>query len=128
MRLLLDSNALIWMVYAPERLSAKARAALQSEANELWVSDAAIWEISNKMRRGRLPNAGSSVMYILAEMEVRGVNRLPIELSHILAGEDLPFHHSDPFDRMMIAQGQIEEMTLVSADGEFAKYSAKLLW
>jgi len=127
-RLLLDSQALIWMVYSPERLSPAARKALASQANHLLVSHASIWEISFKTSRGRLPDAGSSVVYILAEMELRGVNLLPIHLRHVLATEKLPLHHSDPFDRILIAQAMVENLTLASADREFRKYDAKLLW
>jgi PIN domain nuclease of toxin-antitoxin system len=119
---------MLWMFCQPELLSPRATQALQSQENELHVSHAALWEISNKLRSGRLPLAGSSIMYVLVEMGLRGFAQVPIELSHVLASENLPFHHSDPFDRIMIAQAISEDMTMVSADGEFKRYDVKLLW
>lgn len=126
--MLLDSQALLWMLYSPERLSSGAREALASQANELRVSHASIWEISFKTSRGKLPDAGSPVLYILEEMGLRNLKLLPIKLSHILATERLPLHHGDPFDRMLIAQAFAEGIPLASADREFRKYGVKLLW
>jgi PIN domain nuclease of toxin-antitoxin system len=127
-RLLLDTHILLWMFYEPERLSAKAKAALEGGGNELVASHAALWEISTKARRGKLARAGSSVRYILGEMEVRRVGLLPIKLAHILASEDLPYHHGDPFDRIMIAQALSEGLTLVTADAAMRRYDVPTLW
>ena len=97
MRLLLDSHALLWAIYSPERLSARIALLLQDEANELVVSHASLWEILSKVARGRLLLAGTSVEGVKERVDTLGVTYLPIELSRILLAASLPQHHSDPF-------------------------------
>jgi PIN domain nuclease of toxin-antitoxin system len=128
MKLLLDSHVLIWMVYRPERLTAAVRDAVTDPANERFVSYAALWEISAKTSRGKLPEAGSSLRYILKELPALRIEPLRIRLRHLLVAEQLLPVHSDPFDRIQLAQAQSEKLTFVTADKECQKYGVPYLW
>jgi PIN domain nuclease of toxin-antitoxin system len=122
-RLLIDSNAFIWIVSQPEELSTAADHALRDAANDRYVSMAAIWEISIKLSTGKLSLPGTlrdAVGYVAA-------TPLPIALPHILRTQTLPFHHRDPFDRMMIAQAMEEGLTIVTRDRIFASYNVSVL-
>jgi len=127
-RLLLDSNALIWAYERPSELSPAARAAIGETANERFVSMASLWEIAIKIKTGKLNTIGSSVAYLRDEMEAYGISLLPIRYEHILQLESLPHHHSDPFDRLLIAQALTESLPILSGDRAFANYGIKLVW
>lgn len=116
------------MLYDDKRLSAKAAAALQDEDNELKVSYATLWELTMKISRKGLPLIGSSVLYMMQELTNVDVSLLRIQRNHILAVEQLPYFHGDPFDRMLIAQAAVEGLTLVTADAAMRKYAVSLLW
>lgn len=128
LRLLLDSHALLWAIYSPERLSARIALLLQDEANELVVSHASLWEILSKVARGRLLLAGTSVEGVKRRVDALGVTSLPIELSHILLAASLPHHHSDPFDRILIAQAKAEALPVVTTDAALSAYGAEIVW
>jgi PIN domain nuclease of toxin-antitoxin system len=123
LRLLIDSNAFIWMVSRPAELSSSARQAVVDTANERFVSIAAIWEISIKLSNGKLTLPGT------LEQSIDGMaaTLLPITLPHIKRAQSLPFHHRDPFDRMMIAQAMEEGLTIVTRDRIFAFYNVSVL-
>lgn len=127
MRLLLDTNVLIWALARPGRLTAEARAALVDPANSLVVSAVCAWEIAIKLARGDLPvppDAGRWLPPLLAE---RGFTPLAITLEHALGVERLPFHHRDPFDRLLIAQAILERLTIVTGDPAFESYGVPLI-
>ncbi|MEH2413950.1 type II toxin-antitoxin system VapC family toxin [Nostoc sp.] len=105
-----------------------AIAHIADETNELWLSVASIWEMGIKVAIAKLPLADPLDSYISSRMTVLAMRSLEITASHALQAAALPLHHRDPFDRMLIAQAQIEEMTLVSADSMFNKYDISLLW
>ena len=128
MKLLLDTQCWLWWFAQPERLNEEAIAHIADENNELWLSVASIWEIGIKVAIGKLPLPDPLNSYISSRMTQLGVRSLEITVSHALQAAALPLHHRDPFDRMLIAQAQIEEMTLVSADSMFNKYYISLLW
>jgi len=128
MKLLLDSHVAIWMLYDDKRLSANAAAALQNEDNELKVSYATLWELTMKISRKGLPLIGSSVPYMMQELTNVDVSLLRIQRNHILALEQLPRLHGDPFDRMLIAQAAVEGLTLVTADAAMHQYAVPMLW
>ena len=128
MRLLLDSHALIWAIYSPDRLSLQASQLLHDEANELIVSHATLWELFSKIGRGKLLLAGTSVDRVMERISALGVMLLPIELSHIVSSASLPHHHSDPFDRMLIAQALEQNLPILTADTIFAAYGAPVIW
>lgn len=127
MKLLLDTHAMIWAFSEPERLPPKARAAIEDSRNDVWVSSAATWEIAIKHALGRMPLPTSPEVYLPARIAHYGFRELPISVAHTLAVAALPNHHRDPFDRMFVAQAQVEGLTLVSVDPEIAKYRVHLL-
>ncbi len=128
MKLLLDTQCWLWWFTQPELLNEAAIAHIGDETNELWLSVASIWEMGIKVAIGKLPLADPLDSYISSRMTVLAMRSLEITASHALQAAALPLHHRDPFDRMLIAQAQIEEMTLVSADSMFNKYDISLLW
>jgi PIN domain nuclease of toxin-antitoxin system len=128
LRLLLDSNVLLWALSDRKRLTAKVRRLLESEEQELLVSRASIWELSIKVAKGRLEMPGSSVQSLLDEIGKMGVLILPIRDAHILRTETLPHHHGDPFDRMIVAQALEEGCTILSSDTALAAYDARVIW
>lgn len=124
MRLLLDSHVFLWAYSEPDRLSAAAAAAVASAAHEPWLSHASVWELTIKLSLGRLRLAGS-LSDLIRDSKVR---LLPIGLGHIGATARLPPHHSDPFDRMLVAQAIEEGLTLVTADTAIQRYPVAWLW
>lgn len=129
MKLLLDTHCWLWWFAQPERLSEDAIAQIADETNELWFSVASIWEIGIKVAIGKLQLPEPIDTYISTRMVNLGARFLEITAPHALQAAVLPLHHRDPFDRMLIAQAQIEGMTLVSADPIFQQYSdLSLLW
>jgi PIN domain nuclease of toxin-antitoxin system len=122
-RLLLDTDALIWTLADPTRLSAYAAEKIQDKSNDVLVSVVGIWEIGVKRAKGKLDIPGD-LEAMIVEKEF---DPLPLALSHALAVEALPHQHHDPFDRMLIAQAQIEELTLVTSDREMRHYPISVL-
>ncbi len=123
MRLLVDSNALIWAVSRPSELALGTRKALEDPDNERLVSIAAMWEIAIKISVGKLSLPDS----IPAALNLIGAEPLSIAPDHILRLQNLPHHHRDPFDRMMIAQALEENLTIVTRDRAFRAYGVPLL-
>ena len=127
MKLLLDTHAFIWWDSDPARLSARALAALRDPANEAWLSVASVWEMVIKAQLGklalRLPLAG-----IVRQQQANGLQILPVSVAHALAVEGLPAVHKDPFDRMLIAQANVEGAELISADQVVRQYAVRVLW
>jgi PIN domain nuclease of toxin-antitoxin system len=117
-RLLLDTNALLWLLAGDPRLGAQARREVEAAA-ELVVSSASLWEIAIKVSIGKLA-ALPGLPAVLAEA---GVRRLGIEDEHLRRLESLPWHHRDPFDRLLIAQAQAEALTVLTADPAFGDYA-----
>lgn len=127
MRLLLDTHVFIWWADDPEKLSPAALAALEDEANELVLSVASVWEMQIKIQLGKLKLSLPLKELIKNQQETNNLTVSPVALPHVLALEALPFHHKDPFDRLLIAQSIEEGLTLVTADSQFSAYSVKLL-
>lgn len=123
MRLLLDTSTLLWWLDDDPKLGAAARAAIAAPGNEVFVSSASAWEISVKRASGKL----DAPFDIAAALERSYFVELPIELVHAVAAGELPPHHRDPFDRMLVAQAHLGGLTLVADDAEFAKYDVELL-
>ena len=129
MRLLLDTLAFLWWVFADSRLSHRARAAIaDDEESDIFVSAASVWEITTKFRIGKLPDAGSVAHDVAAVLAAGGFEALPVSVAHAQRGGDLGGRHGDPFDRMLIAQAMIENTTLVSNERAFDAYAVKRLW
>lgn len=128
MRLLLDSHALIYAVDAPARLSASAKTALQDPANELLLSAATIWEISIKVGLKKLTLSVPFRPWMNQAIVDLGLTLLPITVDYADSQANLPDHHRDPFDRLLIAQATVEAISIVSADSIFDQYNVKRLW
>lgn len=123
MRLLIDSNAFIWMVSQPRELSAASREALVDPANERFLSIAAVWEVAIKLSGGKLELPGT----LQAAVDGMAAEILQITMRHVGRIQTLPFHHRDPFDRMMIAQAIEEGLTIVTRDRHFPAYGVPVL-
>ena len=127
MRLLLDTHAFLWFMAGDARLSGAARRAIEASDGEWWLSTASIWEmaIKSSLRRLMLPAQASDY---IADKVQRGLQILAIDWPVAAAVEGLPFHHRDPFDRLIIAQAQAERLDMVTKDKVFRKYGVKVVW
>lgn len=128
MRVLVDTHALLWAMTGDRKLSRRARSVLASFANEVFVSAASAWEISTKHRIGKLPSAEALVADFARLVEQLGFHPLPISLEHAQRAGALPGDHRDPFDRMLIAQAQSENLPLISNERVFDFYGIKRIW
>lgn len=127
MKLLLDTHTFIWWADQPEKLSPDALSALEDEANELLLSVASVWEMQIKIQLGKLKLSLPLKELIKNQQEANDLTISPVALAHVLALDALPYHHKDPFDRLLIAQSIEEGLTIVTADSQFSAYSVKLL-
>jgi len=127
MRLLLDTHVWLWWLAEPERLPSDIHAALEDGGNELFLSVVTSWEIAIKYALGKLPLPESPAAFVETRLLRDGLHTLPIEHRHALAVAELPFHHHDPFDRLLIAQAQGESIILASVDPKMKAYDVDLL-
>ena len=127
MKLLLDTHVFIWWADQPEKLSPAALSALEDEANELLLSVASLWEMQIKIQLRKLKLSLPLKGLVKNQQETNELTVLPVELTHVLALDALPFHHKDPFDRLLIAQSNVEGLTIVTADSQLSAYSVRLL-
>jgi|SRR5215813_12013953 PIN domain nuclease of toxin-antitoxin system len=127
MKLLLDTHIFIWSDEEPERIPQPQLSAMEDETNDLVLSVASVWEMQIKIQIGKLKLRMPLQEIIDEYQSVNDLQILPIEYKHILALDQLPFHHKDPFDRLIIAQAIAEDFTLVSADPKFSAYAVKLM-
>lgn len=128
MKMLLDAHALLWFFAGSDRLSAKALAQIQDTQNLIFVSAATLWEISIKDSLGKLFLPEPFEQLFPERLAASNILMLPILVTHLHMHRKLPFHHYDPFDRLVIAQAMAEDLTLVSCDTDFPAYGVKLLW
>lgn len=129
MRLLLDTHAFLWWVFADPRLSRRARTAINDDAeNSVVISAVSAWEITTKYRMGKLPDARAVADDVSGTVAAEGFNELAISMRHAQRAGNLIGHHRDPFDRMLIAQAMLEDLTLVSNERAFDAYGVRRLW
>lgn len=128
LRLLLDTHALLWWLFDDPQLPSPAREAIGDMDSQAYVSSATGWELAIKSQLGKLPHAQDAVKNLAGLLSASEMQVLPISLDHALAAGALPGPLKDPFDRMLIAQAQIEGLTLVSKDSDFKRYKVPLLW
>lgn len=128
MKYLLDTAVWLWSVGPVERLSREGRELLVDSTQEIYFSAASAWEISIKASLGKLRLPDTPETYIPKRLAEQAIRPLPVFQQHTLRVYSLPWHHQDPFDRLLIAQAQAEEMTILTADREFQKYDVPLLW
>jgi PIN domain nuclease of toxin-antitoxin system len=128
-KLLIDGHALLWHRDQNPSLSLTARAALENPKNELWISEATFWELAIKVSLKKLALLGGLESLREEWIDQEIAKPLPISWTHIRRTIDLPFHHRDPFDRILVAQCLTEKMTLLTGDSQLHQYSAiKTLW
>ena len=118
MKLLLDTHAFLWWLGNDPKLGPRARAAIADPDHLVFVSSASAWEIAVKRANGKLEVPGEITSWIADNDFIE----LPIDVQHAVAAAELPRHHNDPFDRLLIAQARREQMTLIADDGEIDKY------
>lgn len=128
MRHLLDAHALIWALDDPSRLGARARAILEDSANDLVLNVGTIWELSIKAGLGKLSLSLPYRQWLERALSDLGIAVSPITVEFTERQMALPFHHRDPFDRLLVAQCLVENITLVSADAVFDQYGVTRLW
>jgi len=126
-KFLLDTHAFLWFVSGDVRLSRRARGTMENEGAELILSVASVWEMAIKASLGRLTFPLPVAEYIAEKIE-SGFRVLPVELAHAAAVESLPFHHRDPFERLLAAQSKVEKIPIVSSDPIFRAYQVEVLW
>lgn len=127
MRILLDTHAVIWYMGQQKNLSETAIKAIESPFNQIYVSSVSLWEMAIKGSSGKL-KLPSPLRDIMTDYETNGSVLLPILPHHALLTESLPWHHKDPFDRMLIAQAIYEDLTLISKDKFFGQYPVLTVW
>lgn len=128
MKLLLDTHTFLWFIGGNFNLSNTARNAIENISNQRFISIATLWEISIKISIGKLKLGLSLIELVEQEVYGNAIEILEISSEHLDELVKLPFHHKDPFDRLIIAQSLVEDMTLVSKDVAFQNYLIKLLW
>ena len=127
MSYLLDTNAFLWHLIEPEKLSDAAIRILDDEASDLWLSMASAWEIAVKHALNRLVLPVGPAEFVASRAQRMGVRILPIELRHIAVLETLPHHHRDPFDRMIVAQASGDGLQLITSDALLATYGVAIV-
>lgn len=118
----------MWWNIEPERLNATARETISDSGNEILLSIASAWEIAIKHALRRLKLPVPPRQYIPERLYANQIIGLPIALDHVLHVNELPHHHRDPFDRILIAQAQVEQLTLLTADESLRNYDVPLIW
>lgn len=128
MRLLLDTHALVWWWLEDARLPDALRLAIADRRNAVHVSAAVGWEIATKVRKGRMPQMAQHIAYFDAYVVDDGFSHLPVRHDHAVRAGLIEGSHRDPFDRMLVAQAMIEELTLATRDRKLAELGCEVLW
>jgi PIN domain nuclease of toxin-antitoxin system len=127
-RLLVDTHCWLWYLLSPERLNKKAQRTLRDAGNDVFFSVASTWEIVIKFGLGKLDLPSPPSEYIPDRLERLGHQALTIRQHHVLRLEALPAHHRDPFDRLLVAQAQVEDLRLMTADKVLTAYDVPVFW
>ncbi|MDF5721296.1 MAG: type II toxin-antitoxin system VapC family toxin [Rhizonema sp. PD37] len=128
MRLLLDTHTFIWFVTDSPRLSPSAKALIEDELNEKLLSTASIWEMAIKHSLGKLRFDLSLATFVKQQMVQNSIDLLSIEIDHVAIVATMPLHHQDPFNRLLIAQAIVQQVSIVGMDSAFDAYSIQRLW
>ncbi len=128
MKLLLDTHAFLWFMSGDATLSKAARSAIEDENNDVFVSPASLWEIAIKIGVNKLTLREPFETLIPKELAENEIELLGISIAHLALVASMPFHHRDPFDRLIAAQAEVEQLTLVSMDEVFDAYGVSRLW
>ena len=127
MNLLLDTHTFIWFITGSEQLGKTARRMIENPDNESFISMASIWEMAVKVNIGKL-ELGKPFEKVIDDVNENGFQILPINFSHLVKYVDLELHHSDPFDRLIVAQAMTDNMIIITGDKYIKKYGVKTLW
>ncbi len=127
MRILIDTNIFLWAAVVPKKLSRKILEVLSNPESEIFLSAASSWEIAIKYGKGRLDLPEHPKTFIEKGIAASGIIPLPIKFQDTLSVSDLPHYHKDPFDRLLITQANLNNMTLISGDKVFRKYDVELI-
>ncbi len=128
MRLPLDTQCWLWMQASPEKLTDEARELLVDPANILLLSAASSWEIAIKYALGKLPLPAPPASYVPDRLRRGGVTPLAVSHVHALAVAELPDHHRDPFDRLLVTQAHLDGLTLLTDDRTLGAYDVQIMW
>jgi PIN domain nuclease of toxin-antitoxin system len=128
MKLLLATHTFIWWDSEPAKLSAQALALCQDRQNVLLLSVVSVWEMQVKLQLGKLRLTLPLKEIIETQQQTNNIEVLPVTLAHVLALENLPTHHKDPFDRLLVAQAIVEKAVLISSDQNVVKYPVNVVW
>ncbi len=128
MRLLLDTHALIWWLAGSNRLPVAAQRAIADDENDKLISAASAWEITTKVRLGKLPGAEEFAEDVAGAIAGEGFEALPITVDDAARAGSLPGPHRDPFDRILIAQALLGNLVLISSESFFDRYGVRRLW
>lgn len=128
MNVLLDTHTFLWFVNDDPRLSQPARVLIEAAETQPFLSTASLWEIAIKISLGKMSLQQSYETFIPEQLAVNGISILHITLEHTAVLTTLPFHHRDPFDRLIAVQSKIEKLTLISADPAFDAYTIARVW
>jgi PIN domain nuclease of toxin-antitoxin system len=128
MIVLLDTHAFLWWAADDPNLSPLARSIIKDKGNQLYLSAASGWEIAIKSSTGKLALPDPPAVYVQSRMAANRVVELPVSMTHALQVHALPYHHKDPFDRLLVAQSQVESMPILTADPLIAQYAVTVLW
>ena len=128
MQILLDTHTFLWWIEDAPQLSPFAREIIEGGDNEIFFSAASGWEIAIKVQIKKLSVSGDLEQFVPTEIQKNNFTVLPIRLSHTLHVSTLPLHHRDPFDRILIAQSNIEKMPLLTIDPLISQYSVQTIW
>jgi len=128
MRVLLDTHALLWSFNADPSLTSEARRVIEDGSNEVFVSAASAWEIATKVRLGKLPTGYDLILDLNSYLSQLGFENLSVSINHAVRAGMLPGDHRDPFDRVLIAQSQIEGLPVISNDRIFDHYHVHRIW
>jgi PIN domain nuclease of toxin-antitoxin system len=128
MRALLDTHTFLWWITDDPRLSQRAREIISRGENKLFFSAASAWEMAIKAALGKLTFPGNLKSFVIEQLAVNGIDPLPVELAHALHASTLPALHRDPFDRLLIAQAQLENLPILTADPQIGRYDVEVIW
>ena len=128
MKVLLDTHTFLWFIMGNERLSKDARACIEDLNNEKYISIVSLWEIAIKTSLGKMGLSGSFETVIPKQLEKNGFEVFGITFEHLVLVSSLPFYHRDPFDRLIIAQSLVDNMSIIGVDTIFDSYSVSRVW
>lgn len=128
MKILLDTHAFLWLMTKDQRLSSTAQKEFLNTQNEIYLSMASVWEMAIKSSIGKLKLPLKVSEYVISRTQQHGIYLEEIKMEHLAKIEKFPFHHRDPFDRLIIAQSIVAKFTVLTSDPKFSAYAIRTIW